>query len=106
MAVVGALPGEERQPRSSYVAAAQEERQRARHRDQRSGEPQTASKYSAAVLTVIAFRQGRAVRRPEAANRIALLALDQDASIQMVLISVYWSWAQSDLSRPPKPDSL
>lgn len=30
----------------------------------------------------------------------------QEASIQMVLISVYWSCAQIDLSRPPNPDSL
>lgn len=29
-----------------------------------------------------------------------------EASIQMVFSSVYWSWAQIDLSRPPKPDSL
>ena len=50
--------------------------------------------------------QARA-ERPESA-RLGSCRRNQppESWIQIVFVSVYWSWAWSDLSWPPKPDSL
>lgn len=53
-----------------------------------------------------AIRPNRYVRTDQGEKDLRKTAMNQDASIQMVFSSVYWSWAQTDLSRPPKPDSL
>src|SRR4029450_12713364 len=46
-------------------------------------------------------------KSPAASGRSRWRAPQPPASwIQIVFVSVYWSWAWSDLSWPPKPDSL
>lgn len=61
-----------------------------------------AAKYSG----MNAIRPNRYKRADWGEKDLRKTAMNQDASIQMVFSSVYWSWAQIDLSRPPKPDSL
>ena len=61
-----------------------------------------AAKYSG----MNAIRPNRYARTDRGEKGLRKTAMNQDASIQMVFSSVYWSWAQIDLSRPPKPDSL